>query len=119
MDWKNFLIFICLLTAFPCCAETTTDAYKQYWNARYAQCKDEQCLKTVHDAAIAEMNAFYNGIKYDIYNQPPEYNPEPQKIEIRYGYNARGEYVPMSVGGQRVHYGYNAYGDFVPMYIGD
>ena len=31
--------------------------------------------------------------------------------EIRYGYNAQGQYVPVQVGNERVKYGYNAYGE--------
>ena len=34
--------------------------------------------------------------------------------DIRYGYNAHGEYVPTSVNGQSVKYGYNAHGNYVP-----
>ena len=37
---------------------------------------------------------------------------------IQYGYNANGDYVPISINGQRVQYGYNAHGDYVPTSIG-
>ena len=43
----------------------------------------------------------------------------PVLADIEYGYNAYGDYVPMSVDGEDVRYGYNAYGDYVPMGIGD
>ena len=39
--------------------------------------------------------------------------------DIRYGYNARGEYVPTSVGNDRIHYGYNARGEYVPTSVGN
>ena len=38
--------------------------------------------------------------------------------DISYGYNAHGDYVPVSIGGERVDYGYNAHGDYVPTSIG-
>lgn len=54
------------------------------------------------------------------YNAVGDYVPTSfGNQRIQYGYNAMGDYVPMSVGGQQIHYGYNAYGDFVPMSIGD
>ena len=54
------------------------------------------------------------------YNAVGDYVPTSVGNQrIQYGYNATGDYVPMSVGGQQIHYGYNAYGDFVPMSIGD
>jgi len=34
---------------------------------------------------------------------------------VHYGYNAQGDYVPLSVNGQHIQYSYNAAGDFVPM----
>ena len=33
---------------------------------------------------------------------------------IRYGYNGRGDYVPVEVNNQRVEYGYKGRGDYVP-----
>ena len=36
---------------------------------------------------------------------------------IDYGYNAKGNYVPTSVGENKIQYGYNAYGDYVPQRI--
>ena len=38
---------------------------------------------------------------------------------IQYGYNAQGDYVPTSVGGNRIQYGYNAQGDYVPTGYGN
>ena len=38
---------------------------------------------------------------------------------IQYGYNARGEWVPVSVDGERIEYGYNARGDYVPTAVGN
>lgn len=35
--------------------------------------------------------------------------------QIYYGYNAMGEYVPISVNGQNINYGYNAVGEYVPV----
>lgn len=35
--------------------------------------------------------------------------------QIHYGYNAKGEYVPVSVNGRTINYGYNAQGDYVPV----
>lgn len=59
------------------------------------------------------------GIDYG-YNAYGDYVPTSVGNQrIQYGYNAVGDYVPTSVGNQRIHYGYNAYGDFVPMSIGD
>ena len=38
--------------------------------------------------------------------------------DINYGYNAHGDYVPTSYGGQQIQYGYNAHGDYVQTSIG-
>ena len=38
-------------------------------------------------------------------------------VDIKYGYNAHGDYVPTSVNWQRIQYGYNAHGDYVPTLI--
>ena len=38
---------------------------------------------------------------------------------IQYGYNARGEYVPIQIDGEMVQYGYNPRGEYVPTSIGD
>ena len=38
---------------------------------------------------------------------------------VRYGYNAQGEYVPMQVEGKDIRYGYNAKGEYVPMKVGN
>lgn len=40
-------------------------------------------------------------------------------VDIDYGFNANGDYVPTSIGGQSIDYGYNAVGDYVPLSIGD
>ena len=32
---------------------------------------------------------------------------------IDYGYNAQGNYVPKSIGGNQIQYGYNAHGDYL------
>lgn len=37
---------------------------------------------------------------------------------IQYGYNANGEYVPVSVGNKKVEYSYNARGEYKPSSIG-
>ena len=37
---------------------------------------------------------------------------------VQYGYNAQGNYVPTSIGGNRIQYGYNAQGNYVPTSIG-
>ena len=39
--------------------------------------------------------------------------------DIRYGYNAHGDYVPTSYGTEKIKYGYNAHGEYVPTAIGD
>ncbi len=45
--------------------------------------------------------------------------PAVNATDIQYGYNAQGDYVPMSVGNNTINYGYNAQGDYVPMSIGN
>lgn len=45
----------------------------------------------------------------------------PQSVfsgNIQYGYNAKGEYVQKSIGGQKIDYGYNAKGQYVPKSYG-
>ena len=45
---------------------------------------------------------------------------EPSKEErIEYGYNVKGEYVPVKIGNKKVEYGYNAKGEFVPVKLGN
>ena len=41
-----------------------------------------------------------------------------QARNIRYGYNAQGDYVIKSIGDNNIGYGYNAKGDFVPTSFG-
>ena len=38
---------------------------------------------------------------------------------IQYGFNAQGDYVPQSIGDQRVQYGFNSQGNYVPQSVGD
>lgn len=45
-------------------------------------------------------------------------NTLPPPVDIDYGYNAIGDFVPTSVDNQRIQYGYNAVGDYVPMSVG-
>ena len=39
--------------------------------------------------------------------------------DIRYGYNSHGNYVPVSIDGNRINYGYNSHGEYVPISVGD
>ena len=64
-------------------------------------------------------NAFAGDIKYG-YNAKGDYVPTSINGEqIHYGYNAKGDYVPKSVGNTRINYGYNAKGDYVPTSYGN
>lgn len=38
---------------------------------------------------------------------------------IQYGYNSMGEYVPISIGNQRINYNYNSAGQYVPTSVGN
>ena len=37
---------------------------------------------------------------------------------IVFGYNPKGDYVPVKIGNDRIDYGYNPKGDYVPVKIG-
>ena len=39
--------------------------------------------------------------------------------DIEYGYNTKGDYVPVAINGKRIEYGYNTKGEFVPISIGN
>lgn len=53
------------------------------------------------------------------YNAVGDYVPmSVGGMDIDYGYNAVGDYAPTAVGRQQIQYGYNAVGDYVPMSVG-
>ena len=54
------------------------------------------------------------------YNAHGQYVPTSYgNQQVQYGYNAHGQYVPTSYGNQKVQYGYNAHGQYVPRSIGN
>ena len=64
--------------------------------------------------AITTISVFAEDIKYG-YNAHGDYVPTSiNGKSIKYGYNAHGDYVPTSINGQKVQYGYNAHGEYVP-----
>ena len=68
---------------------------------------------------ISGNNALAGNIEYG-YNGRGDYVPlaiDGERVE--YGYNGRGDYVPTSIGGKNINYGYNGRGDYVPTAVGD
>ena len=67
---------------------------------------------------LAVLPVFAGSIQYG-YNAKGDYVPiSISGQRVQYGYNAQGDYVPTSIGGQRVQYGYNAQGNYVPTSVG-
>ena len=73
-------------------------------------------------AAVVTLAAFTaqaGDIRYG-YNAKGEYVPvEIDGQQVDYGYNAKGEYVPVKIGNQQIDYGFNAKGDYVPTKVGN
>lgn len=126
---KRFFILILFLLAPVVYAsglyddiDNEVDPQRQRVREMYAHCQDKECIDRVYRQNMEMLDRQYEYLMYIRQLQQQnnqQYYSSPQRIQIQYGYNAQGDYVPMSVGGQRIHYGYNPYGDFVPMYIGD
>lgn len=68
--------------------------------------------------SLFTLSAYAGSIDYG-YNAQGNYVPKSiGGNQIQYGYNAHGDYVPKSIGGNQIQYGYNAHGDYVPKSIG-
>lgn len=70
-------------------------------------------------ALLASQAYAQNNIKYG-YNPKGEYVPiEIDGKKIEYGYNPRGDYVATKVGNENIEYGYNPNGEYVPTQVGN
>ena len=95
---KKFLFLSFILFCLPAQADLSnylvsdSNDYKAYWKQQYEQCETEQCLKDVHKRASLDIQRrmmLLNSIEYAA--------PQPIDNKIHYGYNAYGEYVPVSI----------------------
>lgn len=108
---KKFLIFFILICQTSVLAGLYDDILDN--DNPYSNCKTlEEATALYNQRMRIYDRMLYNYTIQDNYNKP-------QRSDIKYGYNAVGDYVPTSIGNQQIHYGYNAYGDYVPMYIGE
>ena len=74
-----------------------------------------KCSLFVVSFLFVANQAFAGNIRYG-YNAKGDYVPtEIDNKQVEYGYNAKGDYVPTKVGNDNIDYGYNAKGDYVPI----
>ena len=97
--------------------ETSSEA-KQRVHNMYAHCKDRECIDRVYQENMKVLDQQERLLMYRMYENLYRENSSREPILIHYGYNAHGDYVPTSIGDEKIHYGYNSYGEYVPMSIG-
>ena len=96
---KNLFLIICLVCVYGASYAFDTEKWREYSKLRYAECAagNTSCINRVHQELMTELDTYEKNMQMLI-NQS-NFNILQDQLntprQIKYGYNAVGDYVPV------------------------